>query len=279
MCSKGQQMATAELTAYPSTHRDGYGAASPRGHQGAWIFPNVGDFFLALFVGALFAFWPPYLSHLPNTDVNAHFHGIVAVIWCGLLIAPPLLIRTNRALHRRLGTFSKAVAPLFIVGAILLAHHRVRIMSEATFAVRAPSLYLGLAATVLFAASYLLALRYSRRQALHARFMISTGLTMIDPVVVRLFNFYTPTFSHLLMYQVWEYGLTDFLLPRSAVASDDEDTGSQGVSEGRAALPHRPSGLVHHRPRFSLDALRLLVPLAAASIITKQPPMEGETCR
>ena len=210
---EGQQMVTAELTAYLSTHRDGYGAASPaRSHQGAWIFPNVGYFFLALFVGTLFAFWPPYLSHLPNTDVNAHFHGIVAVIWCGLLIAPPLLIRTNRALHRRLGTFSKAVAPLFIVEGILLAHHRVGIMSKATFAVRAPSLYLGLAATVLFAASYLLALRYSRRQALHARFMIATGLTMIDPVVVRLFSFYTPTFSHPLMYQVWGYGLTDFLL-------------------------------------------------------------------
>jgi len=46
---EGQQMVTAELTAYLSTHRDGYGAASPaRSHQGAWIFPNVGYFFLAL---------------------------------------------------------------------------------------------------------------------------------------------------------------------------------------------------------------------------------------
>ena len=88
---EGQQMVTAELTAYLSTHRDGYGAASPaHSHQGAWIFPNVGYFFLALFVGTLFAFWPPYLSHLPNTDVYAHFHAIVAVIWCGLLIAQPL---------------------------------------------------------------------------------------------------------------------------------------------------------------------------------------------
>jgi len=179
----------------------------------AWIFPNSGYFFLALFIGALFAFWPIYLSRLPNGDLFAHAHAITAVAWCALLVSQPFLIRARRRdLHRRLGSLSKPVAALFVIGAILLAHHRVRIMNDSTFALRAASLYLGLVAATLFAASYLLALRYRHTHALHARFMIATGLTMIDPVVVRLLSFYGPKFSYPLMGQVWGYGLTNLCL-------------------------------------------------------------------
>jgi hypothetical protein len=170
-------------------------------------------FFVLLFAGALGAFWPRYLSRLPNGDLFAHVHAVLATIWCGLLVAQPLLIRSRRRdLHRRLGACSQVVAPVFVVSVILLAHHRVRIMDAATFVRRAPSLYLGLAAVVLFAFAYGAALWFRRRPALHARFMIATGLTMIDPVVVRLLSFYAPPFSHPLLYQVWGYGLTDLLL-------------------------------------------------------------------
>jgi hypothetical protein len=209
--------------------------AGGRRRSDAWILPGAGFFFLALFVGALFAFWPPYLSRLPNGDVYAHFHAVMAVAWCALLVAQPILIRTRRrALHRRLGLLSKAVAPVFVIAALLLAHHRVRIMTDATFGVRAPSLYLGLAGTVLFAVAYLLGLRYRRSQALHARFMIATGLTMIDPVVVRLLSFYTPKFSHPLMYQVWGYGLTDLIILglvwRPALTPRDSRTFVKGIA-------------------------------------------------
>jgi len=98
--------------------------------SGIWTLAHASYLFLALFVGALFPFWPPYLSHLLNGDIYAHFHALTAVGWCALLIAQPLL----------------------------LVHHRVHIMRDTTFAVRTPSVYLGLVATVLFAVSYLLAL-------------------------------------------------------------------------------------------------------------------------
>ena len=180
---------------------------------GQWIFRHAGLFFLALFIGALFAFWPNYLSRLPNDDVFAHVHASLAVLWCGLLITQPWLIRTRRlALHRRLGAASKVIAPLFVAGAVLLAHHRFRIMTDATFATEAPGLFLGLGAAVVFAVSYALALRFKKTQALHARFMIATGLTMIDPVLVRLIGYYGPALSHPLLYQVFGYGLTDLLL-------------------------------------------------------------------
>jgi hypothetical protein len=42
--------------------------------------------------------------------------------------------------------------------------------------------------------------------------MIATGLTMIDPVFVRVLGYYGPPFSHPLMYQVCGYGLIDLVL-------------------------------------------------------------------
>jgi hypothetical protein len=175
---------------------------------------NAGYYFLALFGGAILAFWPHYLSRLPGGgDAYTHIHAVVAVAWCALLIAQPLLIRARRHdLHRRLGTMSRVVAPLFVIAALLLAHYHTLAIDDPRFVSRAPSLFLGLSATVQFAVAYGLALRFRQTAALHARFMIATGLTMIDPVVVRVLSFYAPPFSHPLMYQVFGYGLCDLVL-------------------------------------------------------------------
>jgi hypothetical protein len=199
-----------------------------------WRLDHAAYFFIALTIGALFAFWPPYLSRLPNDDVHAHVHAMLAVTWCGLLIAQPLLVRRHRALHRRLGAISKVIAPLFVASTILLTHHRFAIMSAATFAEDPAALYLGLIGTVLFSASYVLALRHRLTSALHGRFMIATGLTMIDPVFVRVLGYYGPSFTHPLMYQVCGYGLTDLLIAlllwRPMISARDRRLFAAGVA-------------------------------------------------
>ena len=182
----------------------------------AWrpAFGRAGYFFLALFGGALLAFWPHYLSRLPRGgDWYTHAHALVAVTWCLLLIAQPFLIRARRYdLHRRLGMLSRVVAPVFVVTAVLLAHAHTLSVDNPRFVARAPSVFLGLSATLQFAVAYGLALRFRSTTALHARFMIATGLTMIDPVLVRVLSFYAPPFSHPLLYQVCGYGLCDAVL-------------------------------------------------------------------
>lgn len=107
---------------------------------------------------------------------------------------------------------SRVAAPLFVIASLLLAHAHTLDVDNPKFVVRAPSLFLGLSATVQFAVAYALALRFRRTTALHARFMIATGLTMIDPVFVRVLSFYAPPFSHPLLYQVCGYGLCDVVL-------------------------------------------------------------------
>jgi hypothetical protein len=148
------------------------------------------------------------------------------VVWCGMLIAQPLLVRGGRRdLHRALGVASYGLVPLLLVASLLLAHTRFRVMDEATFQAEAPNLFLPLSAALLLALAYALAVANRRSPALHARFMICTSLPMIDPVVGRLLAFYLPPLSHSLLYQAVTFGATDLILLSLAV---------QDRREGRA---------------------------------------------
>ena len=178
------------------------------------MFRTSGYWFAALLVAAGFAFWPRYLSRLGEPiDRYTHVHAAVATLWCVLLIVQPFLIRgQRRVLHRRLGALAWVVGPLVVVASVLLAHARFRAMAPATFEVEAPNLYLPLQASVTFAWAWSLAMAFRRSQPLHARFMIATGLTLLDPVVGRLLGFYAPPFANPLHYQVVTFGLCDVAL-------------------------------------------------------------------
>ncbi len=138
------------------------------------------------------AFWRGYVSRLPaGPDSFAHLHAILATAWLLLLIAQPLLIRRRKlALHRWVGRISWVLAPSFVAVAVLLAHHRFAQMDDTVFSKAAYALYLPLSMTALFAASYVFALVCQRDTRLHARFMICTALTAIDPIISRVLAFH-----------------------------------------------------------------------------------------
>lgn len=177
------------------------------------MFTKAAYGYLGLLLLSALAFWPRYLSRLgEGIDRYTHLHAIVALAWVLLLIAQPLVLARDRSLHRALGRLSYALAPAFVTASLLLAHARFRAMDDATFTREAPSLFLPLSAAVLFALSYALAIVHRRVAPLHARFMIATGLPMIDPVLGRLLFYYGPELSHPLYYQAITFGLTDLIL-------------------------------------------------------------------
>lgn len=178
------------------------------------MFRNSSYYFAALLLASLAAFWPKYLSKPASSiDAYTHVHAFAMLAWCGLLIAQPLLIRSERRrMHRALGAVSYALVPVLLVASLLLAHARFRAMDDATFETESPSLFLPLSAILLFALSYGLAVIFRRTPALHARFMICTALTMIDPVVGRLLFFYLPPLPNDLYYQAITFGAVDLIL-------------------------------------------------------------------
>lgn len=164
---------------------DGVPMASSRGR--AVDLARSGPWFAGFLVVALIAFWPTYLSRIGAQTAYTHLHAFTATLWMALLIAQPVLIRTRRLdLHRMLGRFSFGLVPVIVGSVVLLAHSRIAGLGGEALAGQSYLLYLQLSMVALFALCFGLAVWTRRRMELHARFMILTGLTLIDPVVVRL---------------------------------------------------------------------------------------------
>jgi hypothetical protein len=171
-----------------------------------------GPYFAALLALALVAFWPTYLSKVLDTsNVYIHLHAITAALWVLMLVVQPLTISARRfTLHRNIGSASYVLAPLIVVVVVLLAHSRIQGLEGQAYGLQTYVLYLQLSLAALFGLSYALAMRTRRMVAQHARFMVCTGLTMIDPVVIRLMFWWdaTPAWN----YQWLTFGLTDLVL-------------------------------------------------------------------
>ena len=158
---------------------------------------------LSLLLLAAAAFWPLYLSKTWSAiDRYTHAHAIFGTLWLFVLIAQPLLIlRGHRAAHRIAGRISLAVAFAFVVSGVLLTHFRVSRLSETAFAKEGIYIYLPLAVALLFAAACVLGFHWRRSPAVHWRFMVSTALLLVDPVLARVMFFYLPPLPSESLYQ------------------------------------------------------------------------------
>src|SRR5688500_14102407 len=132
--------------------------------------------------------------------------------WIGMLVAHPMLIRGRQlAWHRRVGKASYVVVPLLVVSALCLAQLRISEAPPQMLALQQTILYLGLSASVLFVVVWGLGIRYRRDTALHARYMVGTALTLVDPSLVRVMIFWMPDVPPPL-YQWITYGLVYAIL-------------------------------------------------------------------
>lgn len=167
--------------------------------------------FAGFLVVALVAFWPTYLSRIGASTAYTHLHAITATLWMLMLVGQPAAIRARRLdLHRSLGKISYGLVPLVVLSVVLLAHSRISGLTGPAFAGQSYLLYLQVSLVALFTLSYAGAMVYRRNRAVHARFMVCTALTLIDPVAVRLLLWIQspPSWN----YQLATFGLTDALL-------------------------------------------------------------------
>jgi hypothetical protein len=132
-------------------------------------------------------FWKTYFSRLGLADAVTHLHAGLMLAWVAMLLVQPWLVRTRRvALHRQIGQFSYGVMPGVLLTALWLAHLRMAAAPPEMFGLQATLLYLGMAASLMLALFWGLAIRHRRDPALHARYMVATALVMIDPAMARL---------------------------------------------------------------------------------------------
>lgn len=164
---------------------------------------SVALFSFALLMLASVAFWPLYLSRSwPAIDRYTHTHAVLGTLWLVILVVQPLLVlRGCRLAHRITGRAALLVALAFVVSGLLLTHFRVNRMTEAAFAKEGIYIYLPLAVAVLFAVACVLGFRWRQATAVHARFMVSTALLLVDPVLARIMFFHLPPLPSDNLYQ------------------------------------------------------------------------------
>lgn len=169
------------------------------------------SWFVAVLAVSVVAFWPSYISQLSAQSAYTHWHAITATLWLLLLIAQPLAIRTGRrGLHRALGRASLIIAPMVVLTIVLLAHQQMQRFEGERLLIQTYILYLQLSLAAIFALCYAMAIWYRRNRAVHMRFMILTGVTFIDPVVVRLMFQIAPE-------PAWNYQLFTFALTNTVI--------------------------------------------------------------
>lgn len=169
-----------------------------------------GPWFAALLLVALVAFWPNYLSQVWGQTGYTHMHALTATLWILLLIIQPMMIRARRFdLHRRIARASFFIAPLVLLSVVLLAHSKLQGLEGQRYAIQTYILYLQVSLAALFTVSYAMALVKRRDMPVHARFMVCTALTLIDPVVVRLMLWVAPVPAW--NYQWLTFALTDVI--------------------------------------------------------------------
>jgi hypothetical protein len=165
-----------------------------------------------LFVVTLFAFWPTYLSQkAPASSVYTHLHAVTASVWMLLLIVQPIAIRKRQfGVHRLLGRLSYGVAPLVAWSMVLLANHRIRIATPESYPIQTYILYLQISLILLFGIAYVLAIYNRHVVAVHARLMVCTAITLIDPILIRIMFQIGPVPAW--NYQWLTFGVTDLVL-------------------------------------------------------------------
>jgi len=144
--------------------------------------------YAALLLLALIAFWPGYLA-LPKSRFSGwfHLHAVAAMLWFFMLIAQPWAIHSGRrALHRLIGRASYVLMPVLVISSIGLAHDVMKGRTGAEAAVQAYFFYIRVVLVGIFVGCYAMAVVNRRDAPVHSRYMVCTGLALVDPVVHRL---------------------------------------------------------------------------------------------
>lgn len=172
----------------------------------------------AMLLVAAFAFWPQYLSKLNQADGYTHSHAVLGTCWLLILIVQPLLIRTRKiVLHRTFGRLALVVAAAFFATGVLVAHRGVVRMSVEQLEREGYFLYLPLSMSLIFGAAALLGVIWRSVPTIHGRFMASTAVPLLDPLIARILYFYFPPLPAELLYQVPAFTLAAAALVVMAV--------------------------------------------------------------
>ncbi|OOG74928.1 hypothetical protein [Algoriphagus sp. A40] len=153
------------------------------------LYKNSHYLFIAVLLMVFAGFFKTYFVKFPFFEgftVALHFHGIMVLLWLGMLIVQPILIKRNKlAIHRKVGKLSYLIFPLMVVSMIILI--RINFMRNIPVPEGALDTNLiGIADMTFFIPCYALAMYFRKNTAYHSRLMVLSVLPFINPALGRL---------------------------------------------------------------------------------------------
>jgi hypothetical protein len=160
-------------------------------------FDKSGYYIFGLIAIVLLGFWRSYFLELivgtSRHSLIFHFHAVMMSLWIAMLIVQPLLIRKKKfAAHRFIGKLSFIVMPLLVISILQIMHYEGNLFPENELT------FIGVMnGSILMSTFYLIAIWKRSNVNVHARAMVCTGITMIQPasdrVMFTIFEMEAPT--------------------------------------------------------------------------------------
>lgn len=145
------------------------------------LYKNINYLFIAILLMAFAGFFSTYFGLFPSfsgVTTLVHFHAIAVLVWFGILITQPILIRRkNLSWHRLIGKVSYIIVALVALSMILLL--KVALQRES-------GILIGIGDLIFFLSFYLLAMFYAKKTSYHIRFIVISVLPFINPSLGRL---------------------------------------------------------------------------------------------
>jgi hypothetical protein len=161
---------------------------------------NAYLYVLALIALTFIAFWPSYLSVLPEAKLAHHFHAGSSVLWTALAVLQSWTIHHDRwSLHRSAGLAVFLLFPFFLIAGLWVIHVEAAGLAVAPTDPENASIaqfgFFDPLANIGFAILFWGGLRYRYKVHLHARYMLGTVMFVVAPVIWRLLRNFVPGFQ------------------------------------------------------------------------------------
>lgn len=200
------------------------------------LFPKITLWLLLLVPFTIWGFFPSYFGKLFAKQPSIfHIHAFFMILWIGLAIIQPILIKQKKTkLHRLIGKVSYFIMPLVFISTYFMIRHiyykqieRLTIVSKEKATVTAAEaqanagvvVTIGLMYLFLLISFYSLAIINRKKILPHATFMFAAILTLLGPTVDRIlfqvYDYYSIEFN--LFAELFVFVMIDLLLISLAV--------------------------------------------------------------
>ncbi len=162
------------------------------------MYPRAWMYFTLAFALTVAAFFPSYFGRLGESDFAHHLHGVTGTLWFLLLVAQSWFVSHRRMQwHRVVGKASYVLAPLVIIGGLLMMQAMMSRNIGLPQELRLTLVFLDTSLTLFFAASWALAIVNRHNMQIHARCMVATIMAVLPPVLARFLVHYVPGVENL----------------------------------------------------------------------------------